>query len=197
MVRNRVREEKAAGGDWRPVIDGLRPHTARLWIGFTEEEKRRFSNHLRPFWDVHRHRMAGQVAERFEQAGRQGSVTVQRGRLASLEFEDGRCRVTFRSRDGDRTLHVRAVINCTGPASHLPSIRDPLCRALVTRRLVQPGPLGLGMVTDEQLSVLDFQGRSSARLFSLGPLLKGQLWETTAIPEIRVQAAQLAERLLS
>jgi len=40
-------------------------------------------------------------------------------------------------------------------------------------------------------------GRPSDRIVALGPPLRGQLYETTAIPEIRDQAAALAGRLLA
>src|SRR5690606_17647623 len=46
-----------AGGDWRAAIDGLRPHTSALWQGLTVEDRRRFLRHLRPWWEVHRHRL--------------------------------------------------------------------------------------------------------------------------------------------
>jgi uncharacterized NAD(P)/FAD-binding protein YdhS len=39
-------------------------------------------------------------------------------------------------------------------------------------------------------------GRPSDTLFTLGPPLRGQLYETTAVPEIRDQAAALARRLI-
>jgi uncharacterized NAD(P)/FAD-binding protein YdhS len=44
--------------------------------------------------------------------------------------------------------------------------------------------------------VLDASGAPSELLFTLGPPLRGQLYETTAVPEIRGQAAALAARLV-
>src|SRR4051812_15531322 len=56
--------ERSAGAEWRAVVDGLRPHSISLWRGFGEAEKRRFLRHGRPWWDVHRHRIAPEVAAR-------------------------------------------------------------------------------------------------------------------------------------
>ncbi|HWY24061.1 MAG TPA: hypothetical protein VNX47_04035, partial [Nevskia sp.] len=56
--------------------------------------------------------------------------------------------------------------------------------------------LGLGLLTDAQGALLDRDGQASTWLYTLGPARKGQLWETTAVPEIRVQAQALARRLL-
>ena len=47
----------------------------------------------------------------------------------------------------------------------------------------------------EDLAVVDTQGRPSDFLFAIGPLLKGTLWETTAVPELRAQAHQVAKAL--
>jgi uncharacterized NAD(P)/FAD-binding protein YdhS len=57
-LRQTARALSARGVDWRSVIDGLRPHTARLWQAMPAAERRRFLSRLRPFWEVHRHRMA-------------------------------------------------------------------------------------------------------------------------------------------
>ena len=196
-LRQRIREERAAGGDWKPIIDGLRPHTCRLWTGFTEAEKRTFSRHLRPFWDVHRHRIAPQIAERLREAREKGGLEIHRGHITDMSFRDGSCRVSYRTPRGTEALFVDTVVNCTGPASDLEKIPDPLCQALVRRKLVKKGPLGQGIATDDRLAVRDTAGQADDRIYALGPMLKGQLWETTAIPEIRSQAERLAETLLS
>jgi uncharacterized NAD(P)/FAD-binding protein YdhS len=45
--------------------------------------------------------------------------------------------------------------------------------------------------------VIDSQGSPSNRLYALGPLRKGKLWESVAVPELRVQVAELARLLTS
>ena len=54
---------KSEGGDWRSVIDALRPHTQRLWRSMSLVQRRRFLRHARPYWDLHRHRMAPEIEE--------------------------------------------------------------------------------------------------------------------------------------
>jgi uncharacterized NAD(P)/FAD-binding protein YdhS len=49
---------------------------------------------------------------------------------------------------------------------------------------------------DSKGSVLNFNGVPSNSLFAIGPVKKGGLWETTAVPEIRKQAADLAEHIV-
>jgi uncharacterized NAD(P)/FAD-binding protein YdhS len=56
-------QAKQQGIDWRGVIGGLRPVTAQIWQPLPEVEKRRFLRHLRPYWEVHHHRLAPQIAQ--------------------------------------------------------------------------------------------------------------------------------------
>ncbi len=60
---------------------------------------------------------------------------------------------------------------------------------MLERQQARPGPQGLGLATAPDGSVL---GPLADRLWTLGGLRRGDLWETTAIPEIRVQAKELA-----
>ena len=72
---------------------------------------------------------------------------------------------------------------------------DPLLQALVGRGVVTPDPLRLGVSCTPQGEVLDVSGQVVPGLFVVGPPRKGTLYETTAVPEIRAQAAALAQRL--
>jgi uncharacterized NAD(P)/FAD-binding protein YdhS len=69
--------------------------------------------------------------------------------------------------------------------------------ALRQQGLIQADTLGLGVLADMHGALIGHENEVSRHLFTLGPLRKGQLWETTAVPEIRVQAQALARRLLS
>jgi len=68
MIRETCDEAEKQGRGWRVVIDGLRPHTQRLWQELPLPERARFLRHLRPWWDAHRHRTAPQIMERIHQA---------------------------------------------------------------------------------------------------------------------------------
>jgi uncharacterized NAD(P)/FAD-binding protein YdhS len=88
------------------------------------------------------------------------------------------------------------VINCTGPNLDLKREQDRLLSQLRADGWIKPDPLGLGLSTGPDGAVLDASGRISGRFFTLGPLRRGDLWETTAAPEIGLQAERLATRLL-
>jgi uncharacterized NAD(P)/FAD-binding protein YdhS len=95
----------------------------------------------------------------------------------------------------ESTLRVDRIVNCTGPEADFRKVQDPLTRSLVSQGLARPDALSLGLDVDEDGALLDNAGIPSQTIFAMGPLRKGRLWETTAVPEIRVQAKTLAGRL--
>jgi uncharacterized NAD(P)/FAD-binding protein YdhS len=60
---------------------------------------------------------------------------------------------------------------------------------------VRPGPHGIGLDTDPAGALVDAGGRADPRLSTLGSVRIGRLWESVAIPELRVRAALLAEHV--
>ncbi|PTL82040.1 FAD/NAD(P)-binding protein [Vitiosangium sp. GDMCC 1.1324] len=186
------------GADWRGVVDALRPMTASVWRGLPEPERRRFLRHLRSFWDVHRHRMAPGVYDVLQQLRIAGVLRIHAARVRSFQVtEEGWviARVRARGFEREATFRVQHVINCTGPDASI-GRGHPLLRGLLESGLVRSDALGLGLATDAEGALLDAEGQPSGVLFTLGPLRRGDLWESTAIPEIRAQALGLARRLL-
>ena len=177
-------------GDWRPALDSLRPHTARLWESLTPEDRAEFLAREGALWNTHRHRMAPATAESVARARTARRLTVHTGAVTDAVEHDGSVLVTL---SNGRTLHVGWVIDCTGPG---PRFDDPLWRSLFASGAAVPGPLGMGVATRDG-RLLDSEGRADRSLFTLGAPRRGELWETTAIPEIRVQAAALAGQLLA
>ncbi len=198
-VRRRVRELERSGGDWRAVVDSLRGQTPALWAAWDDNERARFLRHLRPFWEVHRHRLAPAMAERIEARVASGMVRFHAGSLTALESISDGYRVTFRIRGTERSgqMRVARIINCTGPSTDYVADSRPLLQDLQSRALASPGPAGLGWRTDAAGRLVDRSGRVLPWLHTLGAPRKGMLWETTAVPELRQQARALAERLLA
>ncbi len=197
-VREEVRSAAARGIDWRPVIDALRPRSQALWAALSWPERARFMRHLRPYWEVHRHRLAPQVADAVTRLEASGRVRFHAGRLEVLREVGGAAEAVFRRRGrADRVLlRVARVINCTGPRSDYSKFQHPLLVNLLARGLIDHDPLALGIQALPTGEVLRYRAGPTGWLFTLGAPLKGVLWESTAMPEIRVQAQALAERLL-
>jgi len=196
-VRAEIKKAAAQGLDWRGVVDALRSVTQGLWAGFSKEDRARFMRHVRPFWETHRHRLAPQVAARVEQIEHDGKVRFYAGRLQTLEERDGAVTASFRKRGTSELVNLRVgkVINCTGPRTDYSKFQHPLLINLLARGLIDHDPLALGLNTTENGDVYRYSGDIVGWLTTLGAPMKGTLWECTAVPEIRGQAAKLAERL--
>ncbi|MEW2508375.1 FAD/NAD(P)-binding protein [Amycolatopsis sp. NPDC047767] len=175
-----LRDAVLRQGDWRGAFDGLRPHTALVWGRLSEEDKDAFLAEDVRAWDVRRHRLPPATAGELTRLRRAGLVRVGRGSVGS--FSGG---VTLT--DGTR-LPVGAVVNCTGAEADLRRVADPLVRSLLDRGLARPGPAGLGFDTAADGAVRG----AVPGLWTLGAPRRGNLWETTAFPEIRAQARGLA-----
>ena len=196
-VRQRIRSHQENGGDWREVVGSLRSVTPELWQKLPDMERARFLRHLRPYWDVHRHRAAPVTAEAIDRKITDGHLHIRSGRILRYLSHDDRVEVFYQprgSRHSER-IEMSRVVNCTGPDSDLRRIDDPLLRSLMESGLLTPDPLGLGIATDSQGALIGAEGYPSSRLFLLGPLLKARDWECTAVPELRKHAALLARHL--
>ncbi|MGW4802186.1 FAD/NAD(P)-binding protein [Nonomuraea sp. NPDC004297] len=182
------------GGDWHGVMEGLRPHAQTLWRRLAPDERRLFLRRVARYWEIHRHRIPPASAAAVAALRAGGRLRLLRGSLVSARPADGGLRVRA-DLDGALTeLDVGWLVNATGPGSDLTS--DPFLAGLLASGTARPDRLRLGLDATPEGVVLDATGRPNERLFALGPLLRGTLYETTAVPEIRAQAAALAPRLV-
>jgi uncharacterized NAD(P)/FAD-binding protein YdhS len=194
--RLRAFREAARGPDWPTTMHRLRPHLQALWRDASDAERRRFLRHLRPYWDVHRHRTAPEVGGRIAALREAGRLEVAAGRLLAVEPAGDGFELRWRRRGGgDETALGSRLINCTGPRGDVSRSEDPLLRALLAAGKGRPDRHRLGLDVDEHGRVLDAGGRPQPRLFAMGPPTRGTFWEIVAVPEIRSQAVKLAETL--
>jgi uncharacterized NAD(P)/FAD-binding protein YdhS len=192
-----IEATEEGGGDWRQVVDSLRPVTNQVWRRFSDDDRRRFVERLSRRWDVHRHRMAPAVGRMLRRLQVDGRLVIGQAGVGAIEQRGSSLRVHLHGRGGEDTLDVQRVVNCTGPALDLEGARDPLLRAAFADGLIRPGPLHLGLDHDSRGALIGIDGKASRVLYTIGPVRKGRLWETTAIPEIRAQAFELADQITS
>jgi uncharacterized NAD(P)/FAD-binding protein YdhS len=198
LVRSDVRQAAAAGVDWRAVIDALRPHTQRIWQSLPLPERRRFMRHVRPFWESHRHRVAPSILAAKDALVSRRQLALHRGRVVRIVDANPGLSVTFfnHATRREQTLRVAYAVNCTGPECNYQKLKSPLVINLLARGLIHPDPLLLGLNAAPDGAVVNYLGQPSSQIFTLGSAAKGMLYETTAVPELRVQAKALAERLI-
>lgn len=183
---------------WREAVDSVRPATAAVWARWTLADRRQFLRHLRPWWDIHRHRMAPAVAGRIASLRSAGTLTVQAGRLESARVIDGQVEARIRPRGGAATTRrFAAVVNCASPQSDPASDRNGVVADLWAQGLLRADPLKLGIEVDAGLTAIGSAGTASAGLFAVGPLTRGLSWETVAVPDLRLQTRQAARSVLA
>jgi uncharacterized NAD(P)/FAD-binding protein YdhS len=174
---------------WRAAVDSLRPHSQLLWHGLGAEQQRRFLRHARPYWDVHRHRIAPEVARQVHDRVAEGMLEIVAGRLADIRAVGDGLEVEIRRRGRSaETRRFMFAINCTGPLGTIQRTRDPMLSTLLDGGFVRPDQLGIGLHVDK-----NSRAAGSERLWALGPLTKGRYWEIVAVPDIREQAAAVAD----
>ena len=218
-MRLHVSRTRRAGHDWRDALDGIRPQAARLWQSLPPEEQRRFVHEHARAWELRRHRMAPEIAEQVRALLRSGRLLVRAGRIVAVRALDETLEVLVASgaaRDGGappsrdatlpsdafpaaraaepelRTLRVQRVVLCAGPGGDVHSADSPLVQALLARGLAAPDALALGMRATADGALVGADGGVRPSLHLLGPLRRGELWETTAVGEIRQQAQRIA-----
>ncbi len=196
-VRKRAVASSDHDSDWRAVIDSIRPATQQLWLGLPLAEKRYFMQHLSRHWNAARHRMPPQVAERMERMKAAEGFHLLSGRLKHISVtEDGRFLVNYTVNGQQNYLEVDAIMNCIASQANFSKIESPLVKNMMEAGLIRCDALCLGLDALPNGALIGADGKTSDKIFTLGTALKGILWETTAIPEIRVQAKELGKMLV-
>jgi uncharacterized NAD(P)/FAD-binding protein YdhS len=190
--RAQVRE----GAEWRALMDGLRPRTQALWQELDEAQKARFMRHALAWWNIHRHRLAPQVAARFQPLIDNGTVTVHAGFIREIEEASGRIAIRYRQRGTKEIagIDVDWIVNCTG-MERAGIAHSPLLQQMREKSVIGMDKLGLGISVDGQSRLCCPDGNVRPGLYAVGALTAGQFWEITAVPDIRDQAKKVAAEI--
>jgi uncharacterized NAD(P)/FAD-binding protein YdhS len=197
MLRAYVRSMESRGYDWRDAVDGLRPVTPGLWSALSARARRRFLRDRRRAWDARRHRMSPSAGERVQSLTAQGRLRWARGGLVSVRAATGALKVRVVAGDApvERELSCGSVVLCTGPGADVRRSGGRLVQRMLATGTASAGPLSLGLRTTPAGALIDAHGAECRGLYAIGSLRRGELWETTAVREIRQQAEDIAARL--
>jgi uncharacterized NAD(P)/FAD-binding protein YdhS len=191
LLTARLRREVA-------VIDSMRPITAGVWRGLPQAERNRFLRHVRRQWDIHRHRMAPPHARLIAGMVADGTLRVVAGRIVAMESGDRAIRVRYTQRGigAETSLDVQRVIFAAG-VDPIARTRDRLMQRLLDGGLIRVDRQGLGLEVTDDLRVVCRDGGAADRVWALGPIVRGVFWECVAVPDIRVQAAHVADSVVA
>jgi uncharacterized NAD(P)/FAD-binding protein YdhS len=182
---------------WTAVTDSLRPWLQRLWLESDDEWRSNFIQHVRHIWGVARHRLPPATADVLFSAIDNNQLSVVAGRIKAMKPEGNEMQITWIPRGTNKlqTITAAKVINCTGPSSRWAEQGPELIKQLFADRKIAYDRSGLGLNALSGGELLNTEGQVQPRMFAIGPMIRGVLWEITAIPEIRAQAAALAAKL--
>jgi uncharacterized NAD(P)/FAD-binding protein YdhS len=196
LLRRTISEAEQAGLTWHAVLDQVRGHGHAIWRALPVSERRRIVRHLRPFWDVHRFRIAPQVEEVLDRAVAKGRMEVLAASVASIRREGDDIGVVLRQRNGGLLERVYdAVVAATGPAHGGILNSQPWLAKLRDLGHLGLDPTGLGIACNLSSEALAADGRPEPTLLISGPLARGAFGELMGLPQITEHAAFVASEL--
>ncbi|AQT80926.1 hypothetical protein B1R94_19175 [Mycolicibacterium litorale] len=189
-------QARQAGVNWRRVIDGMRSHTTRVWRSLGWEDQRRFLREDLRQWEILRHRMPPTTADAIHSALESGLLVVDAGEVADVAIHGSGVELVVTTSDGSVRRRGDAVVIATGTAWDRRSLqRSPLWANMLASGVASLHPCGIGVQLDADGHLIDQTGTTVPGIVCIGPIRQGEEWETTAIPEIRTQAAAIARLL--
>ncbi len=181
------------------VIDVIRPHIQTFWQKASLQEKRWFSKEMAALWSVVRHRVPQRYSNLLMDLHFQRrQFEAMAGEVEGLEVaENGTYKVAVleKQHHTHQHIHCQHIINCIGFDFDLEKHPHSLLTQLAHKGIIAKDELGMGIHIDENLNIIDLQGETQKNLYAIGSLLKGTLFETTALREIREQAAFISQQL--
>ena len=197
LIEEHCARLRLAGINPAMIVDKLRPHTQRIWGAFTDAERREFVAKHAARWNVMRHRIAPSIHQQVAAALESGRLKITRAAVTGVQPLGASIGVELRDVDGVASVLPAALaINCTGPHTRFSATRSTLLQQLLASGLAQPDSMDMGIRVEPDFAVVARGGRRSAFLYAIGPLLRGTLWESVAVPELRGQALRVAQTLL-
>ncbi|MDH2069240.1 FAD/NAD(P)-binding protein [Pantoea sp. GD03673] len=197
-VRQEVRQAAALNLPWQCVLDDIRRNGQHIWQSLSLHEQQRFLHHLRPWWDVHRYRIAPQVSQILSQQQASGQLSLLAARLITAEAPDKTILLTLRLRGAQTESRVvDKVIVTTGPAHNALLNSNALLRQLHGDGLIAPDPLALGIHVNALSQTLNAQGKANPHLYVAGPAARGRFGELMGLPQVAEHAESVARQLLA
>lgn len=197
LFRKHVKLARMQNKYGETVVDAIRPVTQEIWQQLSLRERKSFMSHVRHLWGVARHRLPADIFETIHQLISEGRLKIIAGRIQDIREENGLATVNVRLRGESENskYEVQRVINCTGPEADPERFDSALFRQLLQEGMIAVDEMRLGVRADSFYNAISAAGSADPDFFVMGSLLRGTLWETTAVPELRVQAEVIAKRI--
>lgn len=197
-VRKHIKIAESKNIYWVSVVDSLRPHVQEIWISLSKKDKQQFISHIRHIWGVARHRLPLATHTKLMTLKENRQLEIIGGRIIDIKEADGivSAFIQLKGSSKKRELNVSRVINCTGPQSNYNELKDVFVQNLLAKKIILSSELKMGIETNLKGQILQSELQPSSDIYAIGSLMRGVLWETTAVPEIRIQAESIAKQII-
>lgn len=198
FVHHEVELAKAANIGWQSVIDAIRPYLPQWWRGLTLSERTRLMRHLKPYWEIHRHRIPVDSHNFIQRELAAGTTALYGGKIIHIAAgQDNMADVSFscRKTNEQKQFHVKHIINCIGPLTDLKKSKLPLWQNLLQSGMVDTDYFNSGISCNAKGHIIDTKGQPDSNIFVIGNLRKGAEFESVAIRELRIQAKDIADQI--
>jgi uncharacterized NAD(P)/FAD-binding protein YdhS len=190
LVNKQIKKAKKDNLNLHSIIDSMRPFLQNLWLNFSLDEKNQFLRHLRHKWGVARHRAPSQSMTVFNTLKSSNQLQLIKGRIFDIKLQSSGFDILYSNNQTEQqTLHTQLIINCTGPEADYSQLKSPFIQDVIKKQIISPDPIKYGINAQKD-------GYITKNIYTIGPPLKGILWESVAVPEIRVQAQELASKII-
>ncbi|SFA80190.1 Uncharacterized NAD(P)/FAD-binding protein YdhS [Rhizobium sp. NFR07] len=193
-IRTAIRAAAEDGLSWHPVIDQVRAQGSAIWADLPVVERRRIVSHLRPYWDVHRFRIAPQVAGVLDAEIAAGRLDVLAAAIVHAGTDGKTIEIDIRRRGREKVERqiFDAVVVTTGPAHGNVLASQEWLRRLGDLGHLHVDPTGLGLACDRNANAIRPDGVADQSLLIAGPLARGHVGELMGFPQVAEHALLVA-----
>jgi uncharacterized NAD(P)/FAD-binding protein YdhS len=199
MVIKHTKRVRKFGISAEPIIDSLRGKSQKIWMQLSRDEKKQFLSKYRHFWGVARHRIPLQIHDKINQLKIDDRLKIKAGKIINLEEKEDIIKVTYfdKLKNETKKMLVSRVINCTGPESDIEKSNSTFLKNCLEKGIICQDEFKLGIEANPtSYQIINNDGKQAQNIYTIGSSLRGKLWESTAVNELRVQAFNLANQIL-
>jgi len=193
IMREIRKDVKAGAAEWQYVIDSLRPLTQDLWRSLSPTDRARLVEKYFTLWNVHRHRYAASISNEIDAAISSGQLTLEKAKCRDVSPVARGVSIELHTRNAPPRREVFDIaFNCVGVNYKIDT--NPLLKKMAESGMLKRANNPYGVAASDNFVAARKMG---GMVHVFGTPLFGQLFETTAVPELRAQAAAVAKSIIS
>lgn len=196
-IKSEVKLAAAKNIGWQSVIDAIRPYLPQWWNSLSLNDRIRLMEHMKPYWEIHRHRIPASTYAYLQNEIKSGGVAIYGGKIKSLAANQNgiAAAIQLRKTSENISFDVQYLINCIGPLTNLKKSKHRLWQNLFEGEMADTDYFDLGVACTSKGNIINKSGLPDKNIFVIGNLRRGKEFESVAIREIRLQANDIAKQI--